>query len=188
LRASASLTKIPASGAADSPFRRTAAIPALNAAMRPPAAGRRDVEGRRDVFRLYCRVVRRVMLATAAGAMLQSAALAGDAAQLWPWLSPDESLRQLTDLGGLRTRLEQAGVQFNLNYFGDAFWNPAGGVKQGQGYDGRFAAIMDADLDKLFGWSGATFHASVHQIHGTQFSATDLQSLAIHRSSRRERC
>jgi porin len=178
LRATAALTKIPASGAANSPFRRTAAIPALNAAMRPPAAGRRDIEGRRRVFRLYCRVVRRAVLAAAAGAMLQSAALADDAAPLWPWLSPDEALRQLTDPGGLRTRLEQAGVQFNLNYFGGAFWNPVGGIKQGQGYDGRFAAIMDADLDKLVGWSGATFHVSLHQIHGTQFGATDLQSLA----------
>lgn len=123
-------------------------------------------------------MVRHAVLAAAAGAVLQGAALAGDAAPFWPWPSPDQALRQLTDPGGLRTRLEQAGVQFNLNYFGDAFWNPVGGVKQGQGYDGRFAAIMDADLDKLVGWSGATFHVSLHQIYGTQFSATDLQNLA----------
>jgi porin len=147
--------------------------------MRPPATGRRDAEGRRHVFKLCCRVIRRATLAVAAGAVLQSAALADDVAPLWPWLSPADALRQATDPGGLRTRLEQAGVQFNLNYFGDAFWNPIGGVKQGQGYDGRFAAIMDADLDRLVGWSGATFHVSVHQIHGTQFSATDLQNLAL---------
>jgi porin len=129
------------------------------------------------------------MLAAAAVAMMQNAAAAGDAApdqtwpdQTWPdqtWLSPPALLRRLTDPRGLRSRLEQAGLKFTFNYYGDAFWNPVGGVKQGQGYDGRFAAIVDADLDKLVGWSGATFHASLHQIHGTQFSATDLQNLAL---------
>jgi hypothetical protein len=47
-------------------------------------------------------------------------------------------------------------VKFSFNYYGDAFWNPVGGVKQGQGYDGRFAAIMDADLDQLVGWAVLT--------------------------------
>jgi porin len=119
------------------------------------------------------------MLAAAAGTMMQNAAAAGDAAPDQTWLSPPARLRQLSDPGGLRSRLEKAGLKFTFNYYGDAFWNPVGGVKQGQGYDGRFAAIVDADLDKLVGWSGATFHASLHQIHGTQFSATDLQNLAL---------
>jgi porin len=166
-------------------------IPQLSIVWRAcgPGAGR---WGRLRVAKFCCSVlcrsaVRRAIFAAAIGGLLQDAAAAGDAAaypswyQSWyqSWLSPPEALRQLTDPGGLRTRLEQAGVQFNLNYFGDAFWNPTGGAKQGQGYDGRFAAIMDADLDKLAGWSGATFHVSLHQIHGTQFSATDLQNLAV---------
>jgi porin len=116
------------------------------------------------------------VLAVAASVLSMGAALADDAAPLWP--SPSEALRQFTDPGGLRTRLEQAGLQFNFNYYGDAFWNPIGGVKLGQGYDGRFAAIMDADLGRLAGWSGAVFHASLHQIHGTDFSPTDLQNFA----------
>lgn len=119
------------------------------------------------------------MLAAATGVMSAGAALADDAAPLPQWLTPPDMLRQLTDPGGLRSRLDQAGLKFSFSYFGDAFWNPTGGVKLGQGYDGRFAAIVDADLDKLAGWWGATFHASVHQIHGTQFSATDLQNLML---------
>jgi porin len=89
---------------------------------------------------------------------------------------PDE-LRQLTDWNGARSGLEQAGVQFTFTYYGDAFGNPTGGVMQGPGYDGRFAAIMDADLEKLAGWFGGTFHASFHQIEGTQFSAMNLDNL-----------
>ena len=86
-------------------------------------------------------------------------------------------LRQMTDWGGLRSKLEQQGLKFTFTYYGDGFANPAGGVKEGFGYDGRFGTIVDADLDKLWGWSGATFHASIHQIHGTQYSATNLDNL-----------
>src|SRR5262249_24471407 len=89
-----------------------------------------------------------------------------------------EALHQLTDPGGLRAKLEQAGLQVAFTYYGDGFGNPRGGVTQGLGYDGRFGVIIDADLEKLVSWSGASFHASVHQIHGTQFSAIRVQSLA----------
>src|SRR5215472_7683819 len=89
------------------------------------------------------------------------------------------ALRQLTDPEGLRSKLERAGLQFTFTYYGDAFGNPSGGVIQGLGYDGRFGTIVDADLEKLAGWSGASFHASIHQIHGTQFSAGNLQNLAV---------
>jgi porin len=50
-------------------------------------------------------------------------------------------------------------------------------VKQGPGYDGRFGTIIDADLEKLAGWSGAKVHASFHQIHGSEFSANNLENL-----------
>ncbi len=116
-------------------------------------------------------------------ALLQSALLpdlaiaAGDAPNQ-TWLSAPEALRQLTDPGGWRTQLEQAGLKFTFSYYGDALGNPSGGVVQGLGYDGRFGQIIDADLEKLTGWSGATFHAGIHEIFGTQFSANHVQSLA----------
>ena len=88
-------------------------------------------------------------------------------------------LYQLTDVGGLRSRLEKQGLSFIFSLYGDAFDNPFGGVKQGPGYDGRFAAIMDGDLQKLAGWSGAKFHASVHGIFGTQFSVANLDNLML---------
>jgi porin len=88
-------------------------------------------------------------------------------------------LYQLTDVGGLRSRLEKQGLSFIFSLYGDAFDNPFGGVKQGPGYDARFAAIMDGDLQKLAGWSGAKFHASVHGIFGTQFSVANLDNLML---------
>ena len=92
-------------------------------------------------------------------------------------LSVPEYLRQTTDWNGLRSAMERAGLYFTFTYYGDAFANLAGGEKQGLGYDGRFGTIIDADLEKLMGWSGAAFHASIHQIHGTQFSAEHLDNL-----------
>jgi porin len=87
------------------------------------------------------------------------------------------ALRELTDAWGLRSALEQQGIRFTFTYYGDAFANPIGGVKQGSGYDGRFGTIVDADLGRLIGWQGATFHASIHDIFGTQYSATNLANL-----------
>ena len=52
-------------------------------------------------------------------------------------------------------------------------------MTQGSGYDGRFGIIIDADMEKLAGWSGASLHASIQQIHGSQFSATRLQNFAL---------
>jgi porin len=140
-----------------------------------------------QIAQLGCRVARRLVVAIAIVALFEDAGVAaGDApndesrAPPAPNLtapSLPEALRQLTDPGGLRSRLEQAGLQFTFTYYGDSFGNPSGGVAQGPGYDGRFGTIIDADLEKLAGWSGAAFHASLHQIHGTQFSANNLDNL-----------
>lgn len=83
----------------------------------------------------------------------------------------------MTDARGLLTRLGEVGVRLTFTYYGDLFGNPSGGVKQGPGYDGRFGAILDADLGKLVGWSDAKFHASLHQIHGSELSANHLENL-----------
>jgi porin len=103
---------------------------------------------------------------------------ARDAQQDFPQSLP-ATLHQLTDVGGLRSQLDRRGLSFIFSYYGDAFDNPFGGVKQGPGYDGRFSIIMDGDLEKLAGWSGANFHASVQSIFGTQYSAANLDNLML---------
>ena len=131
------------------------------------------------------RQARRLIVAMAAITLLDEAAAAADnapnkdAAPTPTAQSVPDALRQLTDPGGWRSRLEQAGLQFTFTYYGDGFGNPRGGVTQGSGYDGRFGIIADADMEKLAGWSGASLHASIQQIHGSQFSATRLQNFAL---------
>jgi porin len=132
------------------------------------------------------RVSRTAFIVVAIAAVLRDAATAASApdeqsqtsapGQTAPLL-PD-FLSQLTDPGGFRSRLERAGLQFTFTYYGDGFANPQGGVSQGLGYAGRLGTLVDADLERLIDWSGATLHASVHQIYSTQFSATNLQNLA----------
>ena len=63
---------------------------------------------------------------------------------------------QQADLGGLRAALAKMGVQVTFTYYGEALGNPSGGVRQGLIYEGRLGTIVDADLDKLLGWSGAS--------------------------------
>jgi len=96
-----------------------------------------------------------------------------------PQPSFDDVWKEVTDPGGARSRLEQAGLKFSFTYYGDALGNPSGGVRQGMGYSGRFGAIVDADLEKLVGWSGATFHVSGHQIHGPRLSTNNLDNLLL---------
>ena len=125
---------------------------------------------------MRCVRTRHFAIATTASAAITVAATVASGAAEDSQASLPAKLRELTDVGGVRSALEKAGVRFTFTYFGDTFANPGGGVAQGFGYDGRFGTIIDADLDKLLGWQGAVFHASIHQIHGTQYSATTLRT------------
>src|SRR4051812_32865452 len=68
------------------------------------------------------------------------------------------SLGPLGDLWGARPALEKAGITFSLTYIGETLGNTAGGIRRGSIYEGRLDTQIDADLEKLLGWSGATFH------------------------------
>lgn len=82
-----------------------------------------------------------------------------------------ESKLLLGDLGGLRPALAAHGMDLGLTYIGETFGSLTGGVKRGVVYDGQFAASLDADLDKLAGWSGAKAHVDMLEIHGRGPSA-----------------
>jgi porin len=86
---------------------------------------------------------------------------------------------EVTDPYRARSRLEEAGVKLTFTYYGDALGNPTGGVYQGMGYSGRFSTIVDADLGKIMGWFGATFHVSGHQIHGPGLSSNYLDNMLV---------
>jgi porin len=93
--------------------------------------------------------------------------------------SPFDPWTQLRDIENARAALANKGVQFQAIYFGDLLGNPSGGVRQGATYVGRLGLIVDADLEKILGWNGATFHASIHQIHGHGLSGDNLDNLLV---------
>ncbi len=68
-------------------------------------------------------------------------------------------------------------VDLGAAYFSDVFANLHGGIARGATYQARFGVLLDVDLDKLVGWRGALFHASVHQIHGTPITPAKVSAL-----------
>jgi porin len=69
------------------------------------------------------------------------------------------------DWGGQRAALKDKGLDFTLNYIGEGLYNTTGGLRRGGVYEGRLEFSIDADLEKLFGWTGATAHVTAFQIH-----------------------
>jgi porin len=78
------------------------------------------------------------------------------------------------DWGGTRTDWENRGVRLGANYTGELLGNISGGVRRGAIYEGRLELLLNLDLEKAVGWSGATFHVNAYQIHGRGLSANDL--------------
>jgi porin len=52
-----------------------------------------------------------------------------------------------------------------------------GGLRQGSVYEGRLNLAVDFDLAKLVGWSGATIHGNIFQIHGRGLSRDYIGNL-----------
>jgi porin len=69
------------------------------------------------------------------------------------------------DWGGGRTALAAKGVDVGMTYVGETFNILSGGLKRGTTYEGLLAVQVDTHLDKLVGWTGATTHVEVFQIH-----------------------
>jgi porin len=76
----------------------------------------------------------------------------------------------IADPGGVRAALASKGVTYQLNYIGEALSDVSGGAKRGSIYEGRLEFVLDGDLEKLAGWSGAAFHLNAYQIHGKGLS------------------
>lgn len=75
------------------------------------------------------------------------------------------------DWGGLRKELSDKGIGFAMTYTSEVWGNVSGGMKRGAAYDGVLEPEIDVDLEKLVGWTGASFGASMLQGHGPSLSA-----------------
>lgn len=78
-----------------------------------------------------------------------------------------------------RQILADWGIAFSATYIGETLGNASGGVRRGAIYAGRLDIGTDVDLDRLVGWSGATFHANIYQIHGGGLSRDYVGNLML---------
>jgi porin len=81
---------------------------------------------------------------------------------------PEQSVA--TSLNGgpdkdFRAALAKKGVTYGINYIGEG-WSSSGGREDNTTYLGRLEILVDADLEKLWGAKGLTFHVNGYQIHG----------------------
>lgn len=79
----------------------------------------------------------------------------------------------------LRDLLADWGVTFSATYIAETFGNPTGGMRQGAIFTGRLDFGMDADLEKIMGWTGAKFHANMYQINGQGLSRDYIGNLML---------
>ncbi len=109
------------------------------------------------------------------------AAGAAQAADMTPKAKPPaaapsiwEQEKLTGDWGGARTDLHGKGIDITLNYVAETFGVLAGGLERRATYEGRLEFTVDADLEKLVGWKGASTHVTVFQIHNAGRNAADI--------------
>ena len=103
------------------------------------------------------------MLIAASAVIGATGARAAEKANTPPSIWEQETLTG--DWGGARTALKNKGIDITLNYIGETFAVMSGGLQRQASYEGRLEFSLDADLQKLIGWTGSTAHVTVFQIH-----------------------
>jgi len=83
----------------------------------------------------------------------------------------------LGDMGGLRPWLGNYGVTVGLQETSEYLNNLSGGTRRGGAYDGLTQIGIGVDTQKAFGLPGGIFNVSGLQIHGSNLSSRDLQTL-----------
>ncbi|WP_375457552.1 carbohydrate porin [uncultured Enterovirga sp.] len=91
--------------------------------------------------------------------------------------SIQDALGPLGDPGGVRSFLKSGGIEYSATYIAETLGNARGGVRRGAVYTGRLDLQLDADLETLAGWKGATFHTNAYFIHGQGLSGRFVGNL-----------
>src|SRR5450432_4215224 len=74
--------------------------------------------------------------------------------------------------------LAARGLTFGATYIGDYIGNVSGGTGRGFIHLGRFEFSVDADLDRLVGWTGRRFFANTYEIYGRGLTRNYMHNLA----------
>ena len=83
------------------------------------------------------------------------------------------------DWGGARTALKDKGIDVTIAYINETLAVLSGGVRRQASYEGRLEFSVDTNLEKLTGWSGASTHVTVYNIHnGGRVAADNTGSIA----------
>jgi porin len=115
----------------------------------------------------------RLLCAALSAALLVTSAARAEM-DLDGWLSQDTATG---DWGGLRSRVEAAGLTVEGNYQTDLLANPIGGEQQGFAYDGLMEISLDFDLDKIAGLEGTSFFIAGYWASGEDLSDTKIGNL-----------
>ena len=78
------------------------------------------------------------------------------------------------DWGGFRSK--ESGVALKIGYTQEALGVVSGGLRRTGAYDALVSIDLQLDLEKLLGWSGATFHANAFDIIGSSLSSEAVGS------------
>jgi porin len=74
--------------------------------------------------------------------------------------------------------LAATGLNFGATYIGDFIGNVSGGTSRGFIHLGRLDLSVDADLEKLVGWTGGRFFANSYEIYGHGLTRDYIHNLA----------
>jgi porin len=73
-------------------------------------------------------------------------------------------------LGEFKRGLLDLGLNFQINYTGEVFGNPSGGVRQRAIYENLLELAVDGDLNAIAGLNGASFHINSYTVNGAGLS------------------
>ena len=88
-----------------------------------------------------------------------------------------EFVRVGPELGGFRSRVADKGITLNTQYVAEVWGNPTGGVSTGAVYTGLMSVQGNVDLQKLFGWSGASFSTRWYWLSGQDISSEHVGNI-----------
>jgi len=72
------------------------------------------------------------------------------------------------DWGGYRTRLKQLGIDPYFTFTSITFTNMSGGLRTGSRWGGFMDFGADLSFEKMWGWTGGSFHLNFHWWQGDQ--------------------